>query len=375
MFPGGRVTTPSTSLPAGWTAYTDVKTSQTYYVHLPTGDTQWNRPPPPPPPPPRPPQPNPTHPSARIHPFACSMYTVPATIPHSFQFQSRPVPSSACMLSNGGGSGINTNRLSYHPNSNQTTLPPLPPPTSSFNSISTSQSKRSLAPTHHAPKPPPTKRPRVQQTKSHANLITPVISNNSGKWKECSKCKLKKEWMFFTKKQWQSGVSGKCKQCVEEMVVDEIERSRAATKAAKLSSAAKADINNTTTECFRVPPTPATAKKSSGKKVNQPPPKADGILRVCSSCQQWGGKHLFFSKRQWPCHDDVRKCKQCVKISLPAKSSATSSVFFTGKDVEEGADANCSMHGSGENNTQTMNNPLGSLSVPGVVVVKQEKSS
>lgn len=35
---------PLPSLPPGWTSYTDNTSSKTYYVHLPTGETQWTHP-------------------------------------------------------------------------------------------------------------------------------------------------------------------------------------------------------------------------------------------------------------------------------------------------------------------------------------------
>ncbi|KAL7429662.1 hypothetical protein ACHAXH_001272 [Discostella pseudostelligera] len=374
MFTAGRVTMPATSLPAGWTAYTDVKTSQTYYVHLPTGDTQWTRPPPPPPPPPHPPQPNLILQSTTSRSLPCSLYTMPASIPHSMQFSTRPLSSGGGTLFNGSGSESNTTRLSYYPNNNQATLPPLPHPTTSFNSSSTSQSqpKRSQ-PTHHANKPP-TKRPRVKPKQSNATHITPE-SSNSRKWKECSKCKLQREWQFFSKKQWQSGVSGMCKSCVDETVGNAIEQSRAAAKAAKLSPSAQDDCNNITSECIRVQSAPASAKKSnSAKKVSQP--SEVDLVKACSECKMRGTKGAF-SKRQWSTR--VRKCKSCmeksvVKSNVSAKSKATSGQV-TVKDDAEGGDINANQ-GNRDNTSHAVNvtiAPAEASAVPGEVVIKQEK--
>ncbi len=369
MLPGRRIaiTTPATTrLPAGWTAYTDVKTSQTYYVHLPTGDTQWTRPPPPPPPPPRPPQPQPN-----VTPLSSTLHTVTIASPQTFQLQYRPSRSTANNLFDGGGSGSTTSRLCYYPNINQSTLPPLPHQTPSFNSIS--QLKRSQMSTQHASKPP-TKRPRVQPTKSQANHITPE-SSNGNKWKVCIKCNLKREWHFFSKKQWQSGVSGKCKSCVDETVVDAIVKSRAGAKkpaTSKLSSSATDDITNTTTEFFRVQPTPEVAKKTIAKNVSQLS-IIDPIVRACSTCKKRGAKG-FFSKRQWPSREDVRKCKSCMKKYVLAKSNYTSGNVLV-KDASEGGDS-LAMHGRRDKNTPQVNNSLtssGTEAVPAGVPVKQEK--
>lgn len=360
MVPGGRITTPSFSLPAGWTAYTDVKTSKTYYVHLPTGDTQWTRPPPPPPPPPLPPHPNLPQLSA-TNPFVSSQYMVPFKIP-PFHFQSRSFSNGADTLFNGGGNSSNSNtaRLSYYPNVNQTTLPPLPHPTPSFNSISNSQLKRAQLPSQHAPIPP-RKRSRVQP-KSQANLITPE-SSNGRKWKECSKCKLQRGWHFFSKKQWQSGVARKCKSCVDETVVDSIERARAAAKAAtsKLSTSATDHMSNTTTTCFHVKPSVAVAKTSSAKKVCKLS-NTDSLVKSCSECKSRGTKDAF-SKRQWLTR--IRKCKSCTAKSRDISGNALL------RDDSNGNIINASI-ACGDSNTQRINNSLASSS--GRLVVKQEKS-
>ena len=220
---------------------------------------------------------------------------------------------------------------------------------------------------------PPTKRLRVQPTKSQANYITPE-SSNGNRWKVCIKCKLKREWQFFSKKQWQSGVSGKCKSCVDETVVVAIEKSRAgARKAAtlKLSSSATDDTNNTTTEFPRVQPTSEEAKKTIAKKVSQPS-VIDPIVRACSTCKKRGAKG-FFSKRQWSSHEDIRKCKSCVKKYVSAKSNDASGNVCV-KDAGDGGDS-LAMQRSGDKNTPSVKNSLassGTEAVPAGVVVKQE---
>eukprot|EP00578_Thalassiosira_sp_NH16_P016588 CAMPEP_0181110086 /NCGR_PEP_ID=MMETSP1071-20121207/18527_1 /TAXON_ID=35127 /ORGANISM="Thalassiosira sp., Strain NH16" /LENGTH=873 /DNA_ID=CAMNT_0023193835 /DNA_START=54 /DNA_END=2675 /DNA_ORIENTATION=+ len=110
MFPVGSGAMPHSlpDLPNGWTAYTDVGTSRTYYVHHPSGDTQWTRPcprlsPPHPPRDPRqnlPQQPPPSQIYSTIHNQPYQSYSMTPTTPmapHDVQNQSHNYNSQGMM--------------------------------------------------------------------------------------------------------------------------------------------------------------------------------------------------------------------------------------------------------------------------------------
>lgn len=266
--------TPPSSLPAGWTAYTDVNTSRTYYVHLPTGDTQWSRPPPPPGPPPQLNHPPPSHPPPQpiAHSYPPQSYSMTPTTPLSGQSQY----SSQVTASNGWS---NSADRSYNPTFNQNHRPPPPlPPTLSLTYNPHWQSKRLQYPAHDnidLHYNPPAKRQRVL----HHNISTTITEPESRR-RKCSKCNLMREWKEYSKRQWLScEASRKCKVCV---VDEEIETS--------------------------------ASEKEKG--------------RLCSLCRKkrpWES----FSKTQWVSRIEVRKCKSCVDNHLHVQGRDV--------DVEEGA--------------------------------------
>eukprot|EP00571_Detonula_confervacea_P001867 CAMPEP_0172316378 /NCGR_PEP_ID=MMETSP1058-20130122/27966_1 /TAXON_ID=83371 /ORGANISM="Detonula confervacea, Strain CCMP 353" /LENGTH=516 /DNA_ID=CAMNT_0013030671 /DNA_START=73 /DNA_END=1623 /DNA_ORIENTATION=+ len=283
---------PPHSLPAGWTAYTDVNTSRTYYVYLPTGDTQWTRPPPPPPPPqlnlppPPPPQLNPPPlplpplPQPMVQNYPTPSYMMTPTTPHSVQCQSQHYSSQVTASNGWNNSEQNYNRnnseQNYNRTFNQNNLAP-PPLTLSTNYNPHWQSKRLRPSSYHDNTDfhqynPPTKRPCVQHTPSAVIKGNNSASKPETRKRQCSKCGLMRGWDFFSKRQWLAHEPlRKCKACVDET-----------------------DIAQDA----------VTIEKEASK--------------LCSSC----GEHRAceaFSNRQWSCSDVVRKCKPCVEKFLVAK--------------------------------------------------------
>eukprot|EP00581_Thalassiosira_minuscula_P002701 CAMPEP_0183746482 /NCGR_PEP_ID=MMETSP0737-20130205/66778_1 /TAXON_ID=385413 /ORGANISM="Thalassiosira miniscula, Strain CCMP1093" /LENGTH=658 /DNA_ID=CAMNT_0025982177 /DNA_START=42 /DNA_END=2018 /DNA_ORIENTATION=- len=230
---------------------------------------------------------------------------------------------------------------------NQNNLPP-PQPNLSLNYNPNWQSKR-LRPPHHNNHNfnnyhRPAKRPYMQQ-RSPMNHAQPEFATR----KKCSKCGLVRAWEYFSKRQWNiSEALRKCKNCADETVK---------------ANGGDQDTNNTPSKkicssCGESLALESFSKRQWTNKVEErkckscidkfveeerikleaeaaPSAEKNGATRVCSSCGERCGFDSF-SKRQWMCKDDVRKCKSCMDKFLKENPNGTVADAVISNGANEG---------------------------------------